>query len=213
VLVAADLDGEPVQFLVPSGIDGLTHRRLSCLDLSRRMSRIELDGVAVPHDALVRGRNGITPLERQLTIALALLAADTVGAMHALFSMTVQYAKDRIAFGRPIGSFQALKHELADSAVDLETCKAGGTAVARAVDAHAPDASEVASIVAAYIAERSDELAQVALQVHGGIGYTWEHDLHLFMRRIRSNASLFGEAAWHRERVCAFHGLGDGGSP
>ena len=126
--------------------------------------------------------------------------------------MTVQYAKDRVAFGRPIGSFQALKHIMADDAMYLEACKAGAVSLARAVQdrrrrcrrdrvAWSPPTSATWPI----------RLAQDCLQIHGGIGYTWEHDLHLFMRRIRTNAVLYGEPAWHRERVCAFHGLGASG--
>jgi alkylation response protein AidB-like acyl-CoA dehydrogenase len=208
VLVASCLDGRSVQFLVAADAPGLTRRRLECLDLGRRMADLTFEAVVVPHEAQIDDGDGMAALDRQLDIALALVVADTVGAMDALFSKTVEYSKDRIAFGRPIGSFQALKHVLADTAVDLETCKAGAAALAHAVDSGSADAAEVASMVAAYVGERSDDAAQVALQLHGGIGYTWEHDLHLFMRRIRSNASLFGEASWHRERVCRIHGLG-----
>ncbi len=136
------------------------------------------------------------------------MVAETVGAMDALFAMTVQYAKDRVAFGRPIGSFQALKHILADDAMYLEACKAGAVSVARAVQDRTDDAGEIASMVAAYVGDVADQIAQDCLQIHGGIGYTWEHDLHLFMRRIRTNAVLYGEPAWHRERVCALNGLG-----
>jgi alkylation response protein AidB-like acyl-CoA dehydrogenase len=211
LLVAANLEGRPAQFLVTTDAQGLMHRRLDCLDLGRRMAHVTFEAVAVPSEALLDVEDGRGALDHQLNVALALLVADSVGAMDALLSMTVQYSKDRIAFGRPIGSFQALKHVLADTAVDLETCKAGSTALARAVDSGSEDATEVASMVAAYVGERSDHAAQVALQLHGGIGYTWEHDLHLFMRRIRSNASLFGEPSWHRERVCRFHGLGERG--
>lgn len=208
VLVTATLDDHPVQLLVPTDAAGLSSTALECLDLSRRMVHLEFDGVNVASDALL-GEIGAEPaLERQLQIAIALITAETVGAMDALFTMTVQYSKDRIAFGRPIGSFQSLKHIMADDAMNLEACKAGATAVARAVQDDNDDASEVASMVAAYIGDVSDQLAQDCLQIHGGIGYTWEHDLHLFMRRIRVNGALFGDSTWHRDRVCAFYGLG-----
>ena len=207
-LVAATLDGRPAQFLVPSTAPGVTVTPLACLDLSRRLAHLDLDGVQVGADARL-GEGDATPaLERQLQIAVALVVAETVGAMDALFAMTVEYSKDRIAFGRPIGSFQALKHVMADDAMTLETCKAGATAAARAVQDQTDDAAEIVSMVAAYVGDMSDQLAQDCLQIHGGIGYTWEHDLHLLMRRIRTNAVLYGEPAWHRERVCAFHRLG-----
>ena len=206
-LVAATLDGFPAQFLVPTGAAGLSLVSLTCLDLSRRMAHLHFDGVAVPHDALVAG--GAEALERQLHLALVLSCAETVGAMDALFTMTVEYAKDRIAFGRPIGSFQALKHVMADLAVGLETAKAAAVAMAEAVQDGSGDAAEIASMAAAYIGDTGNNLAQECLQIHGGIGYTWEHDLHLLMRRIQSNSALYGEPSWHRERVCACHGLGN----
>jgi alkylation response protein AidB-like acyl-CoA dehydrogenase len=208
LLVSATLDGRPAQFLVAADTTGLTTTALECLDLSRRIAHVDFDEVQVGADALVGDVGAEPALERQLQIAVALVTAETIGAMDALFAMTVQYSKDRIAFGRPIGSFQSLKHIMADEAMNLEACKAGATAVAHAVQDETDDAGEVASMVAAYVADLSDQLAQNCLQIHGGIGYTWEHDLHLFMRRIRANGVLYGEPTWHRERVCAFHGLG-----
>lgn len=212
ILASATLDGRPAQFIVPAGATGMSSTTLECLDLSRRMAHLDFDGVVVDADSLLGDGDATEALERQLQVAVALLVAETVGAMDALFTMTVQYAKDRIAFGRPIGSFQALKHIMADDAMYLEACKAGATAAARAVQDRAADAAEVVSMVAAYVADLSDRVAQNCLQIHGGIGYTWEHDLHLWMRRIRSNASLYGEPAWHRERVCEFSGLGAEGA-
>jgi alkylation response protein AidB-like acyl-CoA dehydrogenase len=179
------------------------------LDLSRRLADVDFDGVQVSPDAIL-DTAGSDLLEAQLLLAAVLVCADTVGAIDALLAMTVAYAKDRIAFGRPIGSFQALKHVLADQALYLETCKAGAVAAAKAVATGADNAPEIVSMVAAYIGDVSNELAQECLQVHGGIGYTWEHDLHLFLRRVRSNAVLYGEPTWHRERVCAFHDRSDG---
>jgi alkylation response protein AidB-like acyl-CoA dehydrogenase len=206
LLVVATLDGDAVQVLVRADAPGVRIRPLTCLDLSRRMADIDFDGVAVTSDAIVVGAS----LDEQLLQAIVLTCADTVGAIDALFAMTVAYSKDRIAFGRPIGSFQALKHVMADQALFLETCKAGAVAAARAVQAGDDNAAEVASMAAAYIGDVANDLAQECLQIHGGIGYTWEHDLHLLLRRVRSNAALYGEPTWHRERVCAFHGLGDG---
>jgi alkylation response protein AidB-like acyl-CoA dehydrogenase len=207
LLVAATLDGEPVQVLVPADAAGVTLTPLTSLDLSRRFAHLHLENVAVGHDDLLGGGTGA--LEEQLRTALVLLVAETVGAMDRLFAMTVEYAKDRVAFGRPIGSFQSIKHILADQALYLESCKAAAVAAAKAVAAGDDAASEVVSMAGAYVGDHGHELAQECLQVHGGIGYTWEHDLHLLMRRIQSNAALYGEPSWHRERVCAFHRLGE----
>jgi alkylation response protein AidB-like acyl-CoA dehydrogenase len=203
LLVAAELDGRPIQVLVPTSAPGVATEPLQALDLSRRFAHVALDRVSVDDDSLVE----VDPQDL-LRIAITLVLADTVGAMDALFEMTVAYAKDRIAFGRPIGSFQAIKHLLADEAMYLEACKAGADAATRSVAQGRDDADEVVHMAAAYIGEHGNQLAQECLQVHGGIGYTWEHDLHLLMRRIESNSLLFGEPSWHREQLCRLHGLG-----
>jgi alkylation response protein AidB-like acyl-CoA dehydrogenase len=203
LLVAATLDGRPVQVLVPADAGGVSRTPLTALDLSRRFAHVDLDGVDVAADAVVEVDG-----DDLLRTAVVLLLAETVGAMDALFEMTVAYAKDRVAFGRPIGSFQAIKHVLADQAMFLEACKAGADAAARAVAGGDDDGPAVVHMAASYLGEHGPELAQECLQVHGGIGYTWEHDLHLLLRRIRSNALLFGGPAWHREQLCRLHGFG-----
>jgi alkylation response protein AidB-like acyl-CoA dehydrogenase len=204
LLVTAVLEGSPAQLLVRSDAPGVSLRPLNCLDLSRRMADVDFDGVRLgAADILGPGADGA--LDAQLHLAIALTCADTVGAIAELFARTVRYAQDRIAFGRPIGSFQAVKHILADQALYLETCHAAAAAAARSVGSGDPDAAEVASMAAAYIGDVACDIAQECLQVHGGTGYAWEHDLHLYLRRVRSNAALYGEPSWHRERVYAFH--------
>jgi alkylation response protein AidB-like acyl-CoA dehydrogenase len=210
LLVAARLDGSPVQFLVPTLTEGITVTPLHTLDLSRRLAHVDFNDVLVPADQML-GAGGEDQLDDQLHVALVLLLAETVGAADALFTMTVGYAQDRVAFGRPIGSFQAIKHILADQALALEVCKAGAVAAAEAVQEGGDRAGEVVSMVASGLFDRATELAQQCLQVHGGIGYTWEHDLHLLLRRIQSNAGLYGEPAWHRERICRLYRLGEAG--
>ena len=205
ILVTATVDGEIALVLVPAAAPGVSRRPLDGLDLGRRFAHVDLVDVTVGIDRVLSGGGAL--VDELLQLASVLTVADTVGAMDHLFEMTVAYAKDRIAFGRPIGSFQAIKHALADQAVYLESSKAMSVA---ACDAHAqggPDAAEVVSMASAYVGDQGNELAQVCLQVHGGIGYTWEHDLHLLMRRIRTNSVLYGEPTWHREQVCRVHGL------
>ncbi|MEX1007772.1 MAG: acyl-CoA dehydrogenase family protein [Acidimicrobiia bacterium] len=207
-LVAASIDGQPAQFLVPRSASGVAVTPLVSFDLARRLGTVTFDGVAADKAALVGEPSGATAqMDRQLDVALALQCAETVGALDVMFDMTLQYSKDRIAFGRPIGSFQALKHIMADLALYLETCKAGAVAASIAVDARTDDASEVASMTKAYVGDVSVDIAQECLQIHGGIGYTWEHDLHLYMRRVSVNNALYGTPAGHRERVCVIHGL------
>ena len=124
-----------------------------------------------------------------------------------LAEITVEYAKARIAFGRPIGSFQALKHILADISFWAEVSTAAATAAADAVADARPTASEIVSIAKAYVGEAGTQLAQQCLQVHGGIGFTWEHDLHFYLRRLAADRVLYGDPEWHRERICRIHGL------
>jgi alkylation response protein AidB-like acyl-CoA dehydrogenase len=208
ILVSARTDASTSQFLLPRDTEGMTVLPLRCFDLARPMARVVFDGVTVPAQTIV-GEPGLaaTAVDHQLSVALALQCAETAGLIDALFSMTVQYAKDRTAFGRPIGSFQALKHLMADQAVLVETCKAGAVAAANAVQEAAIDVAEVTSMVKAYMGDVAVDVAQGCLQIHGGIGYTWEHDLHLFLRRASSNASMFGTPAWHRERICGVYGI------
>jgi alkylation response protein AidB-like acyl-CoA dehydrogenase len=127
--------------------------------------------------------------------------------MDALFELTRQYALDRFAFGRPIGSFQALKHQLADISMNLEAARAVTASAVEAVEAGRDDAGEVASIAKAWTGDVGAEMAQGCWQIFGGISQTWEHDSHLFLRRITMNGLLYGGAEWHRERICRIHAL------
>jgi alkylation response protein AidB-like acyl-CoA dehydrogenase len=121
--------------------------------------------------------------------------------MHTDFHMALQYAKDRVAFGRPIGSFQALKHILADMSLSLEMSAGLVAAAATALGSGAADGPELAHAAKAFVAEHGIELAHNSFQVFGGIGYTWEHDQHLFLRRLAADAECFGSPAWHRTRL------------
>jgi alkylation response protein AidB-like acyl-CoA dehydrogenase len=116
--------------------------------------------------------------------------------------MTVEYAKVRFQFGRAIGSFQAVKHKCATMRIQVDAARAAIYYAAMAADAGAPDASRAASIAKAYAGQALSDLAGEALQVHGGIGFTWEHDLHLYLRRIKTDEVLYGDVATHEERVC-----------
>ena len=136
-----------------------------------------------------------------------LSVAETVGAMDVLFEMARQYAVDRIAFGRPIGSFQAVKHQLADMSLSLEAGKAVSVAATRAAQAQRADAMEIARMAKAWVGDTGIDIAQGCFQVFGGIGYTWEHDSHLFLRRITMNNLLYGQPDFHREQICVAHGL------
>jgi alkylation response protein AidB-like acyl-CoA dehydrogenase len=207
-LVTASAPQGLTQFLVPASTDGVTVRRLASLDITQRFASVELTDVHVDAATLVGGPGtAADDVEHQLQVALVLSVAESVGAMDVLFEMARQYAVDRVAFGRPIGSFQAVKHQLADMSMGLEGAKAISVAATRAVQAGTDDAGETASMAKAWVGDTGVDLAQGCFQVFAGIGYTWEHDSHLFLRRLTLNSLLFGDPDWHRERICRIHGL------
>jgi len=208
LLVACTTPAGIAQALVASDAPGITINELEALDISRRFFEVRFQGVRVPASAVVGATGESGDLRaKQLAIACTLVAADSVGAMDHDFEMTVQYAKDRIAFGRPIGSFQGVKHQLADVSLALEMSKAVALAAAQEVGAGDDYGLQAASMAKAFVGESGIDLVQTCFQVFGGIGYTWEHDQHLYLRRVTTNAGLFGDASWHREYLCQLAGL------
>jgi alkylation response protein AidB-like acyl-CoA dehydrogenase len=141
------------------------------------------------------------PVERQLQLALVLACAESVGAMQAAFDVTVQWASDRYSFGRPLSSYQALKHRFADMDSWLEASHAICDEAIAAVAVGAPGAGELASAAKAFIGQYGSELLQDCVQLHGGIGVTFDHDIHLFLRRHTVNRALYGTPADHRQRI------------
>jgi alkylation response protein AidB-like acyl-CoA dehydrogenase len=202
LLVTGSSDGARTQVLVPTRAPGVTVVPMETVDLSRRFGAVSLDGVRLPASALV-GEVGKADeaVERQLQLALAVLNAEAVGAMQAAFDMTVEWSFDRYTFGRPLASYQAIKHRFADMLSWLEASHAVSDAAAAAVDAGSADAAELASVAKAYIGEQGVELLHECVQIHGGIGITFEHDLHLFLRRMIVNRGLAGTPAEHRQRI------------
>lgn len=206
LVTAAGPEG-PVQFLLPTTTSGITVARQESLDLTRSWCRVDFERVAIPESYRLAGDDPRGLIDRQLDLACVLTVAESVGAMDQDFAMALEYAKDRTAFGRPIGSFQAVKHLLADTSLMLETSKALALDAARAVGAGDTDASSLASAAKAYIGDCGIDVAQNCFQVFGGIGYTWEHDQHLYLRRLTADAALYGDPSWHRERLCRLGGL------
>jgi alkylation response protein AidB-like acyl-CoA dehydrogenase len=188
--------------LVPAGAAGLAVAPLRTVDLTRRFSVVRFDDVRVPADAVVGEIGGAADqVERQLMLAVVILNAETVGAMQTAFDMTVRWAFERYSFGRPLASYQALKHRFADMKSWLEAAHAISDAAAAAVAEQSPDAGELASAAKAFTGEYGAELLQDCVQLHGGIGVTFEHDLHLYLRRVTLNRALYGTPAEHRQRV------------
>jgi alkylation response protein AidB-like acyl-CoA dehydrogenase len=190
------------QVLVPRDAEGVTVTPMAGVDLTKRFSVVTFDDVRLPLTAAV-GKIGeaAADVERQLQHAIVIWTAEAVGAMQAAFDMTVEWSFDRYSFGRPLASYQALKHRFAHMATWLQASHAIGDEAAVAVAEGRADASELVSAAKAYVGERGTELMQECVQLHGGIGVTFEHDLHLFLRRVTLARTLFGTPDAHARRL------------
>ncbi len=208
LLVTTGNGDRVTQLLVAADAPGVTLVPAHGLDLVRRFAQVRFAQVAVGPDAVlgVAGA-GATDVERQLQIAVVLQVAEMVGALDRAFEFTVQYAFDRYSFGRPLASYQALKHRFADMKTWLEASQATATAAARAVDSESASAAELVSVAKSYVGERGPAILQDCVQLHGGIGVTWDHDLHLYLRRVVTDSTQLGTPADHRERVAVAMGM------
>lgn len=189
-LVPAGTPDGLIQFVVPGDAAGLSVRPARTIDLTRHYGTLVLDEVSVPLAAVAGGAGAA--IGRQLQIAVLLRCAETVGVMAKAFEMTRQWALDRYSFGRPLASYQVLKHRYANTLMWLQACEATADAAALAVQNGDPAADRLLSVAKAYIGEKSVQILQDCIQLHGGIGVTWEHDLHLYLRRAALNANTFG---------------------
>jgi alkylation response protein AidB-like acyl-CoA dehydrogenase len=203
-LVTAEAGGRPVQYLVPARAAGVRSVPVTSLDLARRYARVHLDDVMVSSADRIGGADAAPALDRQRDVAVVLQCAESVGVMGIVFELTAAYLPERLSFGRPLASYQALKHRFADMKLWLEASFATATAAAKAVDANGPDAAELASVAKAYIGERATDLMQDCVQLHGGIGVTWEHDIHLYLRRATVDRVMWGTPAEHRRLIADF---------
>jgi alkylation response protein AidB-like acyl-CoA dehydrogenase len=194
VVVFAEADGSPALFALETG-DGRHPASEPAMDRTRSLGWLEL----ADRRALWLGDDQLT--EAVLDRAVSAVCAEMLGAADVVLAMTVQYAKDRVQFGRPIGGFQAVKHRCADMLVDVEGMRSAVYYAAWAVGAADPDASAAASAAKVWCSDAARRVMASGLQVHGGIGFTWEHDLHLFLKRSQLDQVTFGDAAYHRERI------------
>ena len=202
LLVSTSAPEGPTQVLVGVDTPGVTITALEGLDLIRRFAEVRFDRVALPASAIVGALGAAAgDIEHQLQVAVALQCAETVGAIDRMFEVTLEYLSDRYSFGRPLASYQALKHRVADDKMWLEACQATATAAAQAVATEAPDADQLVSVAKAWIGPHATELIQDCVQLHGGIGVTWEHDLHLYLRRTTVNRLTYGTPEQHADRI------------
>jgi alkylation response protein AidB-like acyl-CoA dehydrogenase len=189
-------------FLVPKGARGLDVKLLPTMDQTRKLCEVTFNDVTLGADALLGAKDGAwAPLSRVLDRATVALCAESCGGAQRVLDMTTDYAKIRIAFGKPIGSYQGVKHKAADMLVEIENAKSLTYYAAWAVDENVPEAPLAASMAKAYVSDAYRKAAGTGIQLHGGIGFTWEHDLHLYFKRAKSSEFTFGDATWHRERV------------
>ena len=190
------------QFLVPTDAPGVRLESQQSVDLVKQYARVHFDGVVVEPSAVVGSAAETASLiDRQSQLAQVLQCAEVVGILQTVFDFTVQWALDRHTFGRPLASYQALKHGFADMKLWLEACRATTAAAVADVAARSPGAGLSASIAKSYVGEMAGRVVQACVQMHGGIGVTWEHDLHLYLRRVTLYRSMFGTPEEHNLRV------------
>jgi len=201
ILVAAQDDAGPGLWLVERGAPGLEVTALSGVDMTRRVAAVELAGA--PATRITGGRAAI---DRARDAGLVLLAADAYGGARRCLDMTVKYALTREQFGQPIGAFQAVKHQLADLAAELEPALSLWWYAAHAHDHVADRAERHAAIAKAHLTDLYDRTTRVTTELHGGIGFTWEFDLHLWFRRAVFDRAFLGEATYHRQRAAELAG-------
>jgi alkylation response protein AidB-like acyl-CoA dehydrogenase len=189
-------------FLVPRGTPGMNVTLLPTMDQTRKLCEVELKDVALGAEALMgQVGSGWAPLARVIDRATVALCAEMCGGAQKVLEMTVEYAKIRQAFGRPIGSYQGVKHKAADMLVDVENSKSITYYAAWAMDEGVPEGQLAVSMAKAYVSDAYRRVSGAGIQLHGGIGFTWEHDLHLYFKRAKGSEFTFGDATWHRERV------------
>jgi alkylation response protein AidB-like acyl-CoA dehydrogenase len=213
IVVAARRDGSHGEtgvslFLLPADTAGLRRRSLGTMDRTRRQAEVILDGVRAPAAALVGEEGeGWRILAKTLALATVALAAEQVGGAQRCLDMAVDYAKQRVQFGRPIGSFQAIKHKCANMLVQVESARSAAYFAACTAAEDGEELALAASLAKAYCSDAYFRCAAENVQIHGGIGFTWEHDAHLYLKRAKSSETLLGDASHHRELVAQRIGL------
>ena len=184
---------------------GLTRTTLPTMDQTRKLARLEFAGT--PARLIGSPGDAAAICDRTLDVAAIALAAEQLGGAQRALDMAVDYAKMRHQFGRPIGSFQTIKHRCADLLLEVESLRSAVGYAAAAVAEGSPEIPVLASLAKAYASETYFHVAAENIQIHGGIGFTWEHDAHLYFKRAKSSELFLGDAAYHRERLATRIGL------
>jgi alkylation response protein AidB-like acyl-CoA dehydrogenase len=192
------------RFVVDSDADGVSIRPTPTIDATRKQYAVRLDGVKVGEDAMFGGDGAMAPARDR---AYTALAGEMTGIAQRALEMAVEYAKDRKQFGRPIGAYQAVSHKCAQMLLETESARSAVYYAGWAADNEPETAPLAASMAKAYASDAACRVTGASMQVHGGIGFTWEHDLHLWLKRAQCDAALLGDARWHRARVADLAGI------
>jgi alkylation response protein AidB-like acyl-CoA dehydrogenase len=205
IIVAARTGAGLSLFKVDGAAAGLTRTPLATMDQTRKQAKLEFSGV--PGTLIGTDGGAEEVLGRVLDLAVVALAAEQVGGAQKVLDMSVEYAKDRVQFGRPIGSFQAIKHKCADMLLEVESAKSAAYYAAWCAAELNDELPEVACLAKAYCSEAYFHSAAENIQIHGGIGFTWEHPAHLYFKRAKSSELLFGDPTYHRELLAQRLGI------
>ncbi len=198
--------GEGVSlFTLRENAEGLTRRPLDAIDPTRKLAALRFNGVRA--EPLGEIGAAAPALAKTLAQAATALASEMVGSSQRLVEMTVDYAKARVQFGRPIGSFQAIKHKCADMLLALELARSSAYYAAEAADLAQEELPAVASLAKAQGSDAFLQIAAESIQIHGGLGFTWEQDVHLFFKRAKASEVFLGDPTWHRERLAQAWGV------
>jgi alkylation response protein AidB-like acyl-CoA dehydrogenase len=205
ILVAARTDKGVSIFKVDADAAGLERTALATMDQTRKQAKLEF--ADTPAQLIGTDGAGWSVLERVLDLAAVALAAEQVGGAQKVLEMAVEYAKVRVQFGRPIGSFQAIKHKCADMLLEVESAKSAAYYAGWCASELNDELPSVASLAKAYCSEAYFHAAAENIQIHGGIGFTWEHPAHLYFKRAKSSELLFGDPTYHRELLAQRIGI------
>ena len=192
-------------YAVDGDATGLTRTQLATLDQTRKQAKLDFAGV--PARALGDAGNAWPAVEKTLQHASVGLCNEMVGGAQKVLDMSVEYAKVRVQFGRPIGSFQAIKHKCADMLLEVESAKSAAYYAAGTAAEDTDELPVIASLAKAYCSDAYFHATAENIQIHGGIGFTWEHDAHLYFKRAKSSEVLLGDATYHRERLADLIGI------
>jgi alkylation response protein AidB-like acyl-CoA dehydrogenase len=212
VVAARTRDGSTMEdgvslFVVPKSTAGVAVRLLPSVDETRKLCEVRFGNVTVPATALLGElHQGWPALARVIDRAAVALSAEMCGAAQRVLDITVDYAKMRVAFGKPIGAYQGVKHKCADMLIEIENAKSLTYYAAWAVDEGEPDATMAVSMAKAAASDAGRKVCAAGIQLHGGIGMTWEHDLQLYLKRAKASEIALGDANWHRERIARLLG-------